>query len=189
MDETWYILNVLTSAFGYYLWYLPKISFHTDAWEELSLPNGGAPDLRGGKAGWMNTWTIFYWGWWISWGPFVGTFLARSSKGRTLGSFIIAALILPSIWSFVFMGIMGAAQIRISNQAIAAGLDAHKDADGERFRNIYGNLADKSAVGYNRTFTNSAGDSVWEWTEVPDSVTRLYWLGTEDVLFEHHSSY
>merc|ERR1712038_2182689 len=43
LDETWYIMNVLTSTFGYYIWYLPKISFHTDAREELTKPNGGAP--------------------------------------------------------------------------------------------------------------------------------------------------
>lgn len=186
MDETWYIMNVLTSAFGYYLWYLPKISFHTDAWEELGAAmegNGGAPDGRGGAKGWMNTWTIFYWGWWISWGPFVGTFLARISKGRKLGEFIIATLVLPSLWSFVFMGIMGAAQIRMTNQAISAGLD------GSVGRGIYGHLANKTIVGYNHTYRDAADRDAWEWLPVPDGVTRLYKLSTEDVLFEHISSY
>jgi len=87
MDSTWYILNAITSSFGYLLWALPKISFHTDAWEMLgtaTMGMGGAPDDKGGKAGWMSAWTIFYWGWWISWGPFVGTFLARISRGRAL---------------------------------------------------------------------------------------------------------
>mmetsp|Transcript_76481 Transcript_76481/g.167041 ORF Transcript_76481/g.167041 Transcript_76481/m.167041 type:complete len:473 (-) Transcript_76481:1029-2447(-) len=126
LDETWYILNALTSTLGYYIWYLPRISFHTDAWEELGKASdglGGAPDGRGGLKGWMNAWTIFYWGWWISWGPFVGTFLARISRGRKLGNFIIASLILPSFWSFIFTGVFGAAQIRISRQAESAGLD------------------------------------------------------------------
>jgi len=176
-------MNVITSTFGYYLWYLPKISFHTDAWEELSPMEGGAPDGRGGKSGWMNSWTIFYWGWWISWGPFVGTFLARISKGRTLGSFIIASLILPSLWSFFFLGVMGAAQIRMSNQAISAGLD------GSAERGTYGHLANKTIVGYNRTYKDAADNDAWEWVPVSDTVTRLYNLGTEDVLFEHLSSY
>jgi len=184
MDQTWYILDALTSAFGYYLWYLPKISFHTDAWEELGKGSdglGGAPDERGGSAGWMNAWTIFYWGWWISWGPFVGTFLARISKGRTLGSFIVATLILPSLWSFLFMGIFGAAQIRITNQAIAAGLNP---TNGTDLSLIFGALANKSLVGYNQTTGQT-----WEWVGVAGGTTRLYKLSTEDVLFEHLASY
>ena len=52
----------------------------------------GPPDGRGASSEWMHSWTIFYWGWWISWGPFVGTFLARISKGRTLGEFIVGVL-------------------------------------------------------------------------------------------------
>jgi len=183
MDETWYILNALTSTFGYYLWYLPKISFHTDAWEELGTVTGkafeglgGAPDNRGGLKGWMNGWTIFYWGWWISWGPFVGTFLARISKGRKLGQFIVTTLILPSIWSMVFLGIFGAAQIRITNQAISAGLNG----TGSAF--TYGSLADKTLVGYNNTDTGV-------FTPVEDGTVRLYMLATEDVLFEHLQYY
>merc|ERR1719162_190544 len=183
MDDTWYILNALTSTFGYYLWYLPKISFHTDAWEELGAAAeglGGAPDGRGGSKGWMNGRTIFYWGWWISWGPFVGTFLARISKGRKLGHFIIATLILPSLWSFLFLGVFGAAQIRITNQAISAGLDGSSSA------HIYGHLADKTVVGYNAPTADGSGTL---WKPVEDGVSRLYMLSTEDVLFEHLGSY
>ena len=103
------------SSFGYYIWYLPNIAWETDAWARLGVKhrwssNGGAtgsivvstedfgpPDGRGASSEWMHSWTIFYWGWWISWGPFVGTFLARISKGRTLGEFIVGVLILPSV--------------------------------------------------------------------------------------------
>lgn len=176
LDDTWYILNAISSAFGYYLWYLPKISFHTDAWEELgaaAMGRGGAPDGRGGAAGWTNGWTIFYWGWWISWGPFVGTFLARIAKGRKLGNFIMATLILPSLWSFFFMGVFGAAQIRITNQAIAAGLT------GSDAATTYGSLADKSVIGYNQT----------HWVPVAEGTVRLYSLSTENVLFEHLQAY
>jgi len=185
LDETWYILNALTSSLGYYIWYLPKIAFHTDAWEELGSASdglGGAPDNRGGEAGWMNAWTIFYWGWWISWGPFVGTFLARISKGRTLGNFILATLIVPSLWSFIFMGTFGAAQIRITNQAKAAGLTG----DSSLPELIYGSLADKSVIGYNVTDANGVFS---HWQPVDDGTVRLYSLATEDVLFEHLQSY
>jgi hypothetical protein len=189
MDNTWYILNALTSAFGYYLWYLPKISFHTDAWEELGLAAegaGGAPDGRGGKAGWMNAWTIFYWGWWISWGPFVGTFLARISKGRKLGNFIISSLILPSVWSFIFMGIFGAAQIRITNQAMAAGLTGCSSAAAPCPELIYGSLANKTLIGYNVPNLDGTGT---HWKPVADGTVRLYNLATENVLFEHLQAY
>ena len=65
----------------------------------------------------MDTWTMFYWGWWISWGPFVGTFMAKISRGRTLGQFITYTLIVPSIYVFFFLGIWGAEGIRLQNQA------------------------------------------------------------------------
>lgn len=204
LDNTWYILNANTSALGYYLWYLPKISFHTDAWEELGTSSeglGGAPDDKGGAAGWMNGWTIFYWGWWISWGPFVGTFLARISKGRRLGTFILASLILPSLWSFAFLGGFGAAQVRISNQAISAtqhcvqqlpassGITTESDCyttgycTGCSF--TYGETADKTKFGWMQK--GDDGEDVWK--PVDGSVTRLYNLATEDVLFEHLQSY
>jgi len=190
MDNTWYIFNAMTSAFGYYLWYLPKISFHTDAWEELAFGRGGAPDGRGGNSGWMNGWTIFYWGWWISWGPFVGTFLARISKGRKLGQFIIASLILPSLWSFCFLGVFGAAQIRISNEAAVAGLTGADKAP----ENIYGSFADTRIKGY---YTDKKGAKCDEtvatnnciWNKVYPGAVRLYSLQTEDVLFEHLQYY
>ena len=63
---------------------------------------GGAPDGLGGGKGWMDAWTIFYWGWWISWAPFVGTFMAKISRGRTLGEFILGTLLVPSLYSFIW---------------------------------------------------------------------------------------
>lgn len=50
----------------------------------------------------MATWTIFYWAWWLSWGPFVGTFIARISKGRTVKEFILGVVILPAIFCCLF---------------------------------------------------------------------------------------
>jgi len=182
LDETWFILNTLTSALGYYIWILPKVSFHTDAWEELGAASsgmGGAPDGRGGKEGWMNAWTIFYWGWWISWAPFVGTFLARISKGRKLGNIIVSCLFIPSLWTWFVLGVLGAAQIRISRQAESAGLDMSDVA------HTYGSLADKSTIGWSHT----GKDGITQWIPVPDGVVRLYNLATEDVLFEHLCAY
>ena len=68
---------------------------------------------------WMAAWTIFYWAWWISWAPFVGTFVARISRGRTIREFIIGVVAMPTGMGFVWFAIVGSAGIdmQISGQA------------------------------------------------------------------------
>jgi len=134
MDDTMYILDATTTSFGYYLWYLPKIAWECDAWSRLNSDRSwagnamsggmsqdssesGTPDGQGAGAMWMSGWTVFYWGWWISWGPFVGTFLAKISKGRTLREFIIWALILPTLYSILWFGTFGGAAIGMQMRA------------------------------------------------------------------------
>jgi choline-glycine betaine transporter len=124
LGEPYHALNVTTQAMGYYIWYLPKIGFQTDAYEALGDSNlglGGASDAGGGPT-WMAGWTLFYWGWWISWAPFVGTFIARISKGRTMRQFIIGTTIVPSMYSFVWMGVFGSEGIRMQRIADSTGL-------------------------------------------------------------------
>ena len=62
-------------------------------------------------ATWNSSWTIFYWGWWISWAPFVGVFIARISRGRTVRQFIAGVLLVPSIVGFFWFSVMGGAGI------------------------------------------------------------------------------
>jgi hypothetical protein len=83
--------------------------------KEMGL--GGAPDDKQGGAGWMNLWTLFYWGWWISWAPFVGCFMAKISRGRTLRQFIFGTLIIPSMYSFFWFAAFGGEAIRIQRIA------------------------------------------------------------------------
>lgn len=64
------------------------------------------PDDKG-PADWQNGWTIFYWGWWLAWAPFVGLFIARISKGRTLREFVIGVLLVPTLMIFIWLGIFG----------------------------------------------------------------------------------
>ena len=61
---------------------------------------------------WQNDWTVFYWGWWIAWSPFVGTFIARVSKGRTIREFTLGVLIVPSIITFFWISAFGSASIQ-----------------------------------------------------------------------------
>ena len=56
---------------------------------------------------WINTWTIFYWAWWISWSPFVGVFIARISKGRSIRQFLSIVLLAPTVLSFLWFSTFG----------------------------------------------------------------------------------
>ncbi|MGO2392422.1 MAG: BCCT family transporter [Halomonas sp.] len=67
----------------------------------LSAPFGRDDDA------YRQAWTIFYWAWWISWAPFVGMFIARVSKGRTVREFILCVLLVPSLFIFIWMGVFG----------------------------------------------------------------------------------
>ncbi|WP_224488068.1 BCCT family transporter [Robertkochia flava] len=61
---------------------------------------------------WQNAWTVFYWGWWIGWSPFVGMFIARISKGRTIREFILGVLLVPSLVTFFWMSTFGSSAIK-----------------------------------------------------------------------------
>ena len=64
---------------------------------------------------WQGDWSVFYLAWWISWSPFVGMFIARISKGRTIREFILAVLIVPSLLSFVWLSVFGGTAIYLDN--------------------------------------------------------------------------
>ena len=92
---TVYILKAFTQNIGFYIQNLPQLSF----WVETFYGAEGS--------NWQNPWTIFYWGWWISWSPFVGMFIARISKGRTVREFILGVMIFPTLLSFLWMSSFG----------------------------------------------------------------------------------
>ena len=76
---------------------------------------------------WLGGWTIFYWGWWVSWAPFVGLFIARISRGRTLREFITGVLLAPTLFTFLWMTVFG-------NSAIELILNQGADALAEAVR-------------------------------------------------------
>ena len=75
--------------------------------------------------GWEGAWTIFYWGWWISWAPFVGMFIARVSRGRTVREFLVAVLLIPSLVSTLWMTALGGTAI---SQVVNQGLSSVQEA-------------------------------------------------------------
>jgi choline/carnitine/betaine transport len=93
---TVFIFDLLTEAVGGYVTSIVPNSFRTGAF---------------GDREWLGAWTIFYWAWWISWAPFVGTFIARISRGRTIGQFVLGVLLIPSGVSFVWFAVLGGAAI------------------------------------------------------------------------------
>ncbi|MBZ9628548.1 BCCT family transporter [Psychroflexus sp. CAK57W] len=82
--------------------YLENLGNYFSSVVEISLWN---ESFTGGD--WQNNWTLFYWGWWIAWSPFVGTFIARVSKGRTIKEFILGVLIVPSLLTFFWITAFG----------------------------------------------------------------------------------
>jgi len=89
---TQFILANLVQATGDYLQNLPSMSFYTDALLDT---------------GWQADWTMFYWGWWIAWSPFVGMFIARVSRGRSIREFIVGVLFVPTGATFVWLATFG----------------------------------------------------------------------------------
>jgi choline/carnitine/betaine transport len=96
VGPTVFILSTFTEGMGAYLTQLPTMSGRTGAFDA-------------DQAAWLDGWTIFYWAWWISWPPFVGMFIARISKGRTIRQFVAYVIVVPSVVSFVWFSIMGGA--------------------------------------------------------------------------------
>ena len=132
LDETWYILNVLVSSLGFHAQYFLETAFDTDAFAQLGLGNGRPNDGKGANPSWMDWWTIFYWGWWIAWAPFVGTFMARVSRGRTIRQVVLYTLTIPCGYAFLWFGTFGAAAIRMDRRATwiaQLGVDLHNNAD------------------------------------------------------------
>jgi len=95
---TLFLMDSLIANVGQYISKIPRHSFWTGAYD------------RPGDAQWLTWWTVFYWGWWIAWSPFVGMFIARISKGRTIRQFIAGTLLVPTGVAIVWMtGIGGTA--------------------------------------------------------------------------------
>ena len=95
---TLFMLKGTIESFGSYLYNLPELAFWNDTFADT---------------GWQNTWTVFYWAWTITWSPFVGIFIARISRGRTIRQFVIGVLAVPSLFSVIWFGIFGYAALNI----------------------------------------------------------------------------
>jgi choline/carnitine/betaine transport len=100
LGPTVFILNLVPTSIGSYIQDLAMMSARTSA--EGSKTNT-----------WLQSWTVFYWAWWISWTPFVGMFIARISRGRTIRQFVSGVILVPSLVSLVWFCIFGGAAINL----------------------------------------------------------------------------
>ncbi|OZU90457.1 glycine/betaine ABC transporter permease [Virgibacillus indicus] len=100
LGPTGYIMNFFTNTLGSYIQNLPSMSLRMTPFNE-------------DNAGWINGWTIFYWAWWIAWAPFVGTFIARVSRGRTVREFVTGVLLVPTIFGALWFSVFGGSAINL----------------------------------------------------------------------------
>ncbi|MFD1851338.1 glycine betaine uptake BCCT transporter [Oceanobacillus bengalensis] len=94
IGPTLLILNMFTETFGLYLQNIVGMSFRMAS-------------LEGDNRAWLDAWTIFYWAWWISWAPFVGMFIARVSRGRTIREFMIGVMVVPTLIIAIWFATFG----------------------------------------------------------------------------------
>ncbi|AUG81056.1 choline transporter [Kitasatospora sp. MMS16-BH015] len=93
-----YVLDAIPATVGGYLTDLTTMASQTGAFTDEK---------------WLGSWTIFYWAWWLSWAPFVGTFIARISRGRTIRQFLLGVLLVPSGATVIWFCVMGGTAIRL----------------------------------------------------------------------------
>ncbi|MCW2687163.1 MAG: opuD, partial [Mycobacterium sp.] len=100
------ILNLLPTAIGDYFGHLAQMAARTGA------SGGDAMET------WLSGWTVFYWAWWISWTPFVGMFIARISRGRTIKQFVTGVILIPSLVSLIWFAIFGGAAVSLQRSGV-----------------------------------------------------------------------
>jgi choline/glycine/proline betaine transport protein len=104
VGPTVYLLGGFTQNLGYYLRILPQLSLWTETFRDTN---------------WQGSWTVFYWAWWISWSPFVGMFIARISKGRTVREFVLGVILIPTLLSFIWMSVFGGSALYAQSHGVA----------------------------------------------------------------------
>ena len=120
------------STFGFAIWdyllALPVMS--VTVWQDTSTEVGAALQQ------WQGAWNIFYWAWWIAFAPFVGMFLARVSRGRTVREYVLGAIIMPAMICLTWLTFVGATAIDLELQGIAGGSIVNADISAQLFATI-----------------------------------------------------
>ncbi|WP_060916189.1 BCCT family transporter [Microbacterium oleivorans] len=123
-NDTFYLMREWVQSIGAYLQNFVGLSFSVSAFQ-------GAE----GQA-WQATWTSFYWGWWISWAPFVGIFIARVSRGRTVREFVMGVLIVPTLVGVLWFAVLGGSAIKleVDEPGVMTQADGSVNVEGALFQ-------------------------------------------------------
>ncbi|MFJ2054892.1 BCCT family transporter [Streptomyces sp. NPDC087908] len=112
------VLDLLPTSIAAYIDELPQLAGRTEATSGAEIHD------------WLGSWTVFYWAWWISWTPFVGMFIARISRGRTIRQFVGGVILVPSTVSLVWFAIFGGSAMKLREQG---DLGAETTPEGQLF--------------------------------------------------------
>lgn len=188
LGPTQFIFNSFFENIGNYLHQVIPLGLWTESYE--------------GEANWQSSWTVFYWAWWISWSPFVGVFVARISRGRTIREFILGVLLIPItilfLWftafggSAVHMELMAAADPGIASPGLVEAVRADTGSAIFKLMESYPLTAalnglivvmivlwfvtSSDSASFVIDMLTSGGDSN------PPKIQRLFWAGTEGVI-------
>lgn len=184
LGPTLFLLRDFVAGIGYYIQNFIQLSFQT-------LPFFGDKGAE-----WLNGWTVNYWGWWMSWSPFVGVFIARISRGRTVREFIIGVLMVPTLLTMLWFTVMGGTAI---SQMVLRGLDLRQD-DGtidpntalfDMFSNLPGGavLSGVAILLVTIFFVTSADSGAFVVDMIahrgdpqPPRITRIFWAVASGVI-------
>ncbi|OAP66357.1 MULTISPECIES: BCCT family transporter [Psychrobacter] len=188
LGPTQFIFNSFFENIGNYLHQVIPLGLWTESYE--------------GEANWQSSWTVFYWAWWISWSPFVGVFVARISRGRTIREFILGVLLIPItilfLWftafggSAVHMELMAAVDPSIASPGLVEAVRADTGSAIFKLMESYPLTAalnglivimivlwfvtSSDSASFVIDMLTSGGDTN------PPKIQRLFWAGTEGVI-------
>jgi len=119
MDNSKFILNVMVNAVGYFLQNsIFFLNFYTSPFGQLREGEGRATDGLAEHVQWMDWWPVFYQAWWVSWACFVGLFVARISRGRTIYEVVVYSMVAPIMYCILWFSVWGGIGLRQSRQAL-----------------------------------------------------------------------
>lgn len=185
VGPTLFITESLIQNIGKYIAELIPLSFWTESY---------AADTWAGKATWQHWWTIFYWAWWIAWAPFVGMFIGRISKGRTIKEFVLGVLLVPCMLTFLWLTVFGGSAIFVELAGSGGIVDAvNKDVSTAIYA-LYSNfpmsnLLSIITVVVVTTFFVTSSDSASLVVDIitaggytePPTIQRVFWASAEGI--------